>query len=96
MSYAIVLGDQFRPSLSRLNAEVQETILDDLDAMAQHADEFEAASNGTVDVRMEWHRHRGTIEGITFDVVTWIGVDAANQTLRAMLLWDLLHDTDDS
>ena len=93
VSYAIVLTKPFLQSVARLALLVQETIFDDLDTLIDRADEADSFKSITTHAHIEWHQHRGEIEGVRFDVVIWIAVDPAAQTLKMLDLWDGLADS---
>ena len=92
MSYALVLTDEFLESFSQLDLGVQEAILDDLERLADGAGETFAYTPGLR--RIEAHRHRGSVDGIVFDLVTAVIVDTNIHAIAAIRLLDRRRDAD--
>lgn len=84
MSYALVLTDEFVKSFSQLDVAVQEAILDDLERLAEGAEETSTGAPGVR--RIEAHCHRGSIDGVAFNLVTAVIVDSDSHAIAAIRL----------
>jgi hypothetical protein len=93
VNYAVALADRFLLSFNRLDVGVQEVILDDIDAIAERPD-LATDSAGALEPSIEWHRHIGEVEGVRFDVVTWIAINPGARALTVANAFDLTGHID--
>jgi hypothetical protein len=70
---------------------VQEVILDDIERIAERPD-LAADASDALEPAIEWHRHLGEIDGVRFDVVTWIAINPSARMITVADLFDLLGD----